>query len=107
MRDRVAGAGLECMREGMAEVEDRPPPLALVRVGKNDARLVGGAGADHLRLPETPDFLAGEQARLDDLRHSGAPLSIRQRRKVRRVDRDGLGDRKSTCLNSSHLGISY
>src|SRR5438045_4696000 len=37
----------------------------------------------------------------------GRPLVHRVRPGVRRVERDEREDRKSTRLNSSHLGISY
>ena len=90
VRDAVAGAGLERVRERVPEVEPGPPPLGLVRVGEDDAGLVGGAGADHVHLLELPDVVAGEEARLHHLGHAGAALLLGERGQDARVDADRL-----------------
>ena len=82
----VAGAGLERVRERVAEIQDRPPPLTLVRVGENDRGLERGAGADQLLVRQRPELLPGEQARLHDLGHPGPAFLGRKRGQVRRVD---------------------
>src|SRR5207247_10286756 len=81
----VAGGRLECVRERVTEVEDRPA-APLVRVGDAHRRLEGRAAADELRLGELPELLAREQARLDDLRHPREALPLGPRLQERRGD---------------------
>ncbi len=52
--ERVAGSGLERMRKRVPEVEDRPPSLALVRIGEDDGGLERGAGAGSSAPREAP-----------------------------------------------------
>ena len=88
--DRVERRRLERVREGVAEVEDRAA-AALVGIREADARLVGGAGADHLRLREIPDVDAREQPGLDHFGHACPALLLRKGRDQLRVDHDLLG----------------
>src|SRR5919198_292157 len=93
-RDRVAvahaitGPRLQRVRERVPEVEDRATPLRLVRIRQNDARLERGAGPNHFLVGEAPDLAPHEQPCLDDLGHSRAPLLVRERPQIPRLDED-------------------
>src|SRR5262249_34022368 len=62
----VTGRGLERVREGVPEVQERAL-AALVRIAQADRRLVGDRAADELVVGQLPERLAREKARLHDL----------------------------------------
>src|SRR5205085_2524070 len=80
---RVAGSGLERVRERVAEVQDRAL-AAVVRVAEADGRLESGAAAHELVLGQLPQRLTGQQARRHDLAQAppgGTTVPVRSRRR--------------------------
>ena len=69
----VTCRGFERMRERVPQVE-RLPRAAVVRVAQAERRLEGRAPAHELLVGKLPERLAGEEARLDDLREPFAAL---------------------------------
>src|SRR3954452_18527653 len=78
-------AGLERVRERMAEIE-RLPRAAVEGIAEADGCLEGRAAANELLVCQLPKRLAGEEACLDDLRHALAPLLVGERLEITRVD---------------------
>src|SRR5207302_3033180 len=60
VRDAVPGAGLECMRERVAEIEHRAF-AAVAGIAETDRGLEGCGAAHALRRRQLPQALTGEQ----------------------------------------------
>src|SRR4051812_47859446 len=69
----------------MTQIE-RLPRAAVEGIAEADRCLEGRAAANELFVRQLPERLAREEAGLDDLRHALAPLLVRERLEVARVD---------------------
>src|SRR5262249_61873219 len=74
----IAGAGLERVGEGVAQVENQAR-AEVVRIAQAERGLEGRTTANELPLWKLPQRLAGEQARLDHPRPALPPPVSRQR----------------------------
>src|SRR5205814_9204973 len=94
-----------------------PPPFPYTRSSDLE-QMVDGPEliASRTALDEARALLAGRQATLKRLSHEGEDASIRLKAQEKRLydgniknpkELSQVQDRKSTRLNSSHLGISY
>jgi len=83
----VSCGGLQCVREGVAEVQDRTASL-VERISETDPGLERRRPADQLVLAELPERTARQEPGLHHLRHAFAALSLTQSREDVRIDDD-------------------
>src|SRR5262249_43502141 len=86
----IAGAGLERVGEGVAQVENQPR-AEVVRIAQAERGLEGRTTANELPLWKLPQRLAGHHARLDALREPFAALLFGQRLQQPGIDQRAYG----------------
>ena len=91
----VAGGCLQCVRERVAEVEDRATAL-VERIAEAHRSLERCAGPDHRLVLQLPERAARQQSCLDDLGHAFTPLRVAQRR-----EDVGVGDDPGRVVKSA------
>ena len=86
----VPGRGLECVREGVAQVQDRTASL-VERISETDTGLERRRPADQLVLAELPERTARQEPRLHHLGHAFAALSLAESGEHVWIDDDACG----------------